>query len=47
MLRIGVSVARHEYEGMIHEFVNPLDHLDAAGEAIEALGEDLERAFGK
>lgn len=31
--------------GMIHGFVNPLDHLDAAGEAFDALGADLERAF--
>ncbi|MDL5360735.1 alpha/beta hydrolase [Halalkalicoccus sp. NIPERK01] len=41
----GVEVTRHEYEGMIHGFVNLLDHLNAAGEAIETLGEDLQRAF--
>lgn len=41
----GVSVERHEYDGMIHGFVNLLDHLDAAGEALDALGDDLERAF--
>ncbi|KYH25455.1 acetyl esterase [Halalkalicoccus paucihalophilus] len=41
----GVSVTRHEYEGMIHGFVNLLDHLDAAGEAIDALGADLKTAL--
>ncbi|WP_122090701.1 alpha/beta hydrolase [Halalkalicoccus subterraneus] len=41
----GVEVTHREYEGMIHGFVNLLDHLDAAGEAIDALGADLERAF--
>lgn len=31
--------------GMIHGFVNLLDQVDAAGEALDALGADLERAF--
>jgi acetyl esterase len=37
----GVPVEHHEYEGMIHGFVNLLDQLDDAREAIDTIGEEL------
>lgn len=41
----GVAVGYHEYEGMIHGFVSLLDQLDAAREAVETLGDELQAAF--
>lgn len=41
----GVPVEYHNYEGMIHGFVNLLGQLDAARDAIETVGEDLRAGF--
>ncbi|WP_254538043.1 alpha/beta hydrolase [Halomarina litorea] len=41
----GVTVSRHHYEGMIHAFVNFAEAMDAAGEAFDAIGDDLKKSF--
>jgi acetyl esterase len=41
-----VPVTYRNYEDMIHGFASQLDSIDRAGEAVDALGEDLRGAFG-
>lgn len=42
----GVAVQRRHYQGQIHGFVSLTEFIDAAGESLTALAEDLEDAFG-
>ena len=41
----GVPVEHYGYDGMVHGFVSFLDQLDAARDAIETVGSDLQSAF--
>lgn len=42
----GVSVMHHDYERQIHGFVNLIDDIDAASDALETVATDLRDAFG-
>ena len=41
----GVSVMHHEYERQIHGFINLIDDIDAASDALEAIASDLRDTF--
>jgi acetyl esterase len=42
----GVSVTKHRYDGMIHQFFGMSGVFDASREAVQRVGTALQRAFG-